>query len=101
MEQSLSRRELKTLFYVGRKLELIACLVPMAAPQAREVAAQRSYGYDMKRADGRISGLRLESGKKIVGVSPAGNGFTEIKIVMPSGEISAHYRFVEVNQWLR
>jgi hypothetical protein len=31
-EIELSRRELTTLFWPGRKLELIACYVPMAAP---------------------------------------------------------------------
>lgn len=44
--QVLSRRELKTLFYVGRKLELIACYVPMTTPKPRTVKAHRSYGYE-------------------------------------------------------
>jgi hypothetical protein len=40
--QVISKRELRTLFYVGRKLELIGCYMPMAAPKARIVNSQRS-----------------------------------------------------------
>ena len=93
-EIELSRRELSTLLYPGRKLELIACLVPMTQPQTRTVKAKRSYGYDMLREDGRVSRLDFESGQKIIGVSDAGNGFTAFKVTMPDGEIAAHYRLV-------
>src|SRR6516165_1753296 len=54
METNLTRNELKTLFYVGRKLELVNSLMGPCAPQARTVKAQRSYGYDLEKADGRI-----------------------------------------------
>jgi hypothetical protein len=43
-ENKLSKAELRTLFYVGRRLELIACYVPMAAPQSRIVKEHKSYG---------------------------------------------------------
>lgn len=92
-EIGLSRRELQTLFYVGRKLELIACLLPMAAPVSRVVAAHRSYGYDMLKPDGKLSRLDFETGQKIVGVH-AGNGFYEVKILSPDREIAAHYRLL-------
>jgi hypothetical protein len=93
-ELPLTKAELKTLFYVGRKLELIACCLPMSAPSERTVCAQRYYGYDMLRADGRVSTLRFETGNKIIGVSDAGNGFTEVKIVDEDGKVAAHYRLL-------
>ena len=40
MTQVISKRELRSLFYVGRKLELLACYVPMTAPQPRTVKAR-------------------------------------------------------------
>jgi hypothetical protein len=92
-ELTLSRRELQTLLYVGRKLELIACYVPMKAAQARTVKAQRSYGYDLLKDDGKVSRLDFESGQKIVGIT-AGNGFYEVKIVDRDGNIAAHYRLL-------
>lgn len=92
-ETTLSKRELQTIFYVGRKLELVACYVPMAQPQARTVKAQRSYGYDMQREDGKVSRLDFESGQKIVAVS-AGLAPYEIKIVDGTGEVAAQYRLL-------
>ena len=93
-EIKLSRRELQTLFYVGRKLELIGCYMPMAAPSSRTVSAHKSYGYDMTKEDGRISTLRFEAGNVILGVSPIGNGFTEVKIVDSDGQLAAHYKLL-------
>lgn len=93
----LTKRELKTLFYVGRKLELIGCYVPMKnGPQARTVKAHRSYGYDMETADGRISRLDFQTGQRIEAFSPAGNGYTEV-IIWDAGELgiaAAHYRLL-------
>jgi len=94
-EIGLSRRELQTLFYVGRKLELIGCYLPMSAPSPRTIAAHRSYGYDMaKDDDGKVSTLRFETGNTIIGISPAGNGFTEVKIMDAAGKMAAHYRLL-------
>jgi len=97
MTTVISRRQLKTLFYVGRKLELIACYVPMAEPQSRVVKAQRSYGYDMERADGKVSRLDFNPGQIIEAYSPAGNGYTEVIIRDggPLGIVAAHYRLLD------
>ena len=89
----LSRNELKTVFYPGRKLELIACYLPMTAPSARTVFEHKSWGYVMTREDGRRSDLRFESGDQVFGIS-AGNGFTEVKIIDSEGVWSAHYRLL-------
>jgi hypothetical protein len=88
----ISKRELKALFYVGRKLELIGCYVPMAAPQARTVKAHRSYGYDMEKPDGKVSRLDFQTGQRIEAYSPAGNGYTEVIISDAGGAVAAHYR---------
>ena len=96
MTHILSRRELKTLFYVGRKLELIGCYLPMAAPKPRTVKAQRSYGYDMDTPEGKVSRLAFETGQIIEAYSPAGNGYTEV-IIRDSnalGSVAAHYRLL-------
>lgn len=91
----LSRRELQTLFHVGRKLELIGCYVPMKnGPQARTVKAHRSYGYDMETSEGKISRLAFETGQVIEGFSPAGNGYTEVVIWDSAGGAAAHYRLL-------
>lgn len=90
---SLSRRELQTLFYVGRKLELIGCYMRMCEPSPRIVREQKSFGYIMDAPKGK-SWLRFETGNKIVGVSAAGNGFTEVKIVDENGQVAAHYRLL-------
>jgi hypothetical protein len=95
MEIKLSRRELATLFYPGRKLELTACYMPMNAPSLRTVKSQHSYGYEMLRENGRSSSLRFETGNSIIGISPAGNGFTEIKIIDSDGIMAATYRLIE------
>ena len=92
-ETRLSRAELRTLLYVGRKLELIACYVPMAAPQSRTVKEHKSYGYLMQREDGKESRLDFETGQTIVGIS-AGNGFYEFKIVDAEGKTAAHYKLL-------
>lgn len=92
-EITLSRRELQTLFYIGRRLELVSCYVPMANPQVRTVAAHKSYGYTMVKDDGRESRLDFERGQKIVGVT-AGNGFYEVKIVDANGEVAARYKLL-------
>lgn len=96
MTHVISKRELKTLFYPGRKLELLACYVPMAAPQARTVKAQRSYGYDMEKPDGKVSRLDFNPGQIIEACSPAGNGYTEVIISDPGplGTVAAHYRLL-------
>ena len=96
MTQVISRNELKTLFYVGRKLELIGCYVPMKEPQPRTVKAQRSYGYDMEKPDGKVSRLDFQAGQRIEAYSPAGNGYTEV-IISDSdsfGTVAAHYRLL-------
>lgn len=90
----LTRSELKTLFYVGRKLELIACYVPMPAPQARTVKAHRSYGYDMEKSDGKVSRLDFQPGMKIEAFSPTGNGYTEVVLWDAQGQGAAHYRLL-------
>jgi len=92
-ENKLSKAELRTLFYVGRKLELIACLMPMAAPQSRTVKAHKSFGYLMTRDDGKESRLDFETGQTIIGVS-AGNGYYEVKVLTADGEVAAHYRLL-------
>ena len=93
--QVISKRELKTLFYVGRKLELIGCYVPMASPQPRTVKAQRSYGYDMEKLDGKVSRLDFQTGQIIEAYSPAGNGYTEVIIKDPDQKTTAaHYRLL-------
>jgi hypothetical protein len=94
MENTLTRKELATLFYVGRNLELIACYMPMTAPKLRTVAAHRSYGYDMHTPEGKLSRLDGLTGQTIVGVSPTGNGYTEVKLIDAKGNISAHYRLL-------
>lgn len=92
--QILSRNELKTLFYTGRKLTLIGCYVPMSAPQSRTVKAQRSYGYDMLKDDGKVSSLRFESGQTIEGFSD-GNGFVEVVIWDADKKtVAAHYQLL-------
>jgi hypothetical protein len=93
-ENKLSKAELRTLFYVGRKLELIACHMPMAAPQSRIVQEHKSYGYLMTREDGKESRLDFETGQTIIGVS-AGNGYYEVKIMDVDGKtVAAHYRLL-------
>lgn len=94
--QVLSKRELRTLFYVGRKLELIGCYVPMKEPQPRTVKAHRSYGYDMEKSDGKVSRLDFNPGQRIEAYSPAGNGYTEVIITDPGplGIVAAHYRLL-------
>ncbi len=96
MTHVISKRELKTLFYVGRKLELIGCYVPMAAPQSRTVKAQRSYGYDMQKNDGKVSRLDFAPGQIIEAYSPAGNGYTEVIISDGEGlrQVAAHYKLL-------
>jgi hypothetical protein len=95
METNLTRNELKTLFYVGRKLELVNSLMGPCAPQSRTVKAQRSYGYDLEKADGRISRLDLLAKERITAVSPAGNGYTEVKVYLyETGELAAHYNLL-------
>ena len=88
----LTRNELKTLFYVGRKLELTACLIPMKEVQPRTVKAHRSYGYDMERPDGKVSRLDFETGSTIEADCPAGNGFTKVRIFLSTGELAAEYQ---------
>lgn len=90
----LSRKELQTLFYVGRKLELIGCYVPMSGPKPRTVRAHRSYGYDMETPEGKVSRLDFQRGQVIEGFSPAGNGFTEVVIWDNAGIAAAHYRLL-------
>lgn len=90
----LSRKELQTLFYVGRKLELLACYVPMASPSARTVKAHRSYGYDMQKDDGKVSRLDFARGMKIEAFSPSGNGYTEVVLWDAQGIGAAHYRLL-------
>lgn len=92
-ENKLSRAELKTLFYVGRKLELIGCYLKMTAPSPRIVKEHKSYGYLMTREDGRESRIDFATGQTIHGVS-AGNGYYEIKIKDADGTLAAHYRLL-------
>lgn len=92
----ISRKELKTLFYVGRKLELIGCYLPMAAPKPRTIKAQRSYGYDMETPEGKVSRLDFQTGQIIEAYSPASNGYTEVIISDPDSfhTVAAHYRLL-------
>lgn len=91
----LTKRELQSLFYVGRKLELIGCYLPIAVPRPRTVKAHRSYGYDMEKPDGKVSNLRFEAGNVIEGFSSAGNGYTEVIIWDADGKtVAAHYRLL-------
>ena len=94
--QVISKRELRTLFYVGRKLELIGCYMPMAAPKARTVKAHRSYGYDMETPEGKVSRLDFNKGQIIEAYSPASNGYTEVIISDSEGlrQVAAHYRLL-------
>ena len=94
--QVISRKQLQSLFYVGRKLELLACYVPMASPQGRTVKAHRSYGYDMEKPDGKVSRLDFQAGQIIEAYSPAGNGYTEVIISDKNalGTVAAHYRLL-------
>jgi hypothetical protein len=89
----ISRNELKTLFHVGRKLELLACYVPMKnGPQPRTVKAQRSYGYDMETSEGKVSRLSFETGQKI---EVYGKPFpVEVVIWDSAGIAAAHYRLL-------
>jgi hypothetical protein len=89
----LTRNELRTLFYVGRKLELTACLVPMSQPQARTVKAVRSYGYDMEKADGKVSRLDILTGQTIE-ADEYSLGFTSVRILEPDGKVAAQYRLL-------
>jgi len=90
----LTRNELKTLFYIGRQLELIGCYVPMKEPQPRTVKEHRSYGFDMLKPDGKVSRMDWIKGGLIEGISPAGNGYTEVIIRDERGEVAAHYRLL-------
>lgn len=89
----LSRPELRTLFYPGRKLMLVACLVPMKEPSPCTVKTQKSYGYQMTKLNGKTSELRLESGNVIFGGSN-GKDFIEVKITDAAGETQAHYKLL-------
>jgi len=89
----LTRSELKTLFHVGRKLELVACYLPIKQQEFRTVQAHRSYGYDMARPDGKISTLRFESGNTIDAQSD-GTGFQFVSIIDAQGETAAKYRLL-------
>ena len=68
----ISRKQLQSIFYVGRKLQLIACLIPMKEPKPRIVKAHKSYGYILEMPEGRDSHLRFETGDKIYGISEYG-----------------------------
>ena len=88
----ISRKELQKLFHVGRKLELLACYVPMNGAQPRTVKAQRSYGYDMEKADGKVSRLSFETGQRI---EVYGKPFpVEVVIWDTAGIAAAHYRLL-------
>lgn len=93
-EARLSRAELRTLFYVGRKLELVACYVPMAAPSPRTVKEHKSFGYLMAKEDGKESRLDFETGQQILATSDAGNGYTAVRIVDKDGTVAAQYRLL-------
>ena len=93
-EFRLTRKEFTTLLYTGRKLELIACYLPVTTPQPRIVKAQRSYGFDLERPDGKISRLDGFTGMKFIAVSDGGNGFIEVKLVDNEGNIAAHYKLL-------
>jgi hypothetical protein len=91
----LSRNELKKLFYVGRRLELIGCYRAMAEPQARTIHAQKSYGYEMLTSDFRLSELRFKMGQKIEGFSNDDDGaITEIVIWDSDLVAATHYRLL-------
>jgi hypothetical protein len=96
-ETKLTRKELKTLFYPGRKMMLIACLIPMREPQPRTVKEQRSFGYVMETAAGKRSEMRHETGQTILGIHE-GNGYTEVKIVDENGEVQVHYKLLADNE---
>lgn len=95
----LSRKELRTLFYVGRKLKLTHTLLgPVFADDFAQIQAERvvksqhSFGYIMETPQGP-SWLRFESGEIIDGEGN-GNGFTHITIRSAEGEIAARYQLL-------
>lgn len=88
----LTKRELKTLFYIGRSLRLKDTLIGKC-DKLRTVKEHKSYGYVMLTEDGRNSYLRLESGGYIVGRS-CGNGYYEVGIYDAGGELAALYELL-------
>jgi hypothetical protein len=68
----LSRRELKALLPVGTELVLVYAMgEPINKP--RTVAEHRSYGLEMRTADGRLSSLRHEAGESILALQTNDN----------------------------
>jgi hypothetical protein len=81
----LSRRELQAVFFVGREIALVNCLMG-PTHQKRTVAEQKSFGYVMKTEDGRPSWLRFNAGDEIW----MDNG--KITILGAEGELEAQYQ---------
>lgn len=88
----LTRRELQTLFYVGRKLRLVDCYLGKT-DKARTVKEQKSYGYVMATDDGRASYMRFEPGNYILGKT-CGNGYYEIGIYDSDDKLAAKYELL-------
>lgn len=90
--QKLSRRDLHSVFYVGRKLRLVDCYLGKT-DQLRTVAEQRSFGYVMEREDGRKSEMRLSAGDTILG-STFSLGYTHISIIDAQDKLAAKYELL-------
>jgi hypothetical protein len=86
----LSRAELRSVFYIGRRLELVECYVPMSPPMIRTVKEHKSYGYVMDCGSSKTSYLRFEKGETIIGESFS-LGFSAIRIVGADGKTAARY----------
>jgi hypothetical protein len=90
----LSKRELQSLFYVGRKLRLKDCyLGAVTVNQDRTVMAQKSYGYTLLREDGKNTELRFEAGNYILGKT-CGNGYYEVAIYDADGTLAVKYELL-------
>lgn len=85
----LTRNELKTLFYIGRKLRLIDCLIGPCS-KVRTVKAQKSYGYEMLTDEGKTSFLRFDKGDYVVAESFA-CGYSKVMIFNSDGTLAAKY----------
>ena len=85
----LTRNELKTLFYVGRRLRLIDCLVGRC-DSLRTVKAHKSFGYEMLREDGKVSRLDFNKGDYIVAESFS-CGYSKVMIYNADGQLCAKY----------
>jgi len=89
----LTKRDLQSLFYVGRRLRLKDCYMGVVKNQERTVKEQKSYGYIMTCEDGRDSYMRFEPGNYILGKT-CGNGYYEIGIYDSDDRLAAKYELL-------